>query len=250
MNRGYHRAASLAIAFVTGLVAAPLAHAQSGIDLAWSDCGAYGLAARSFACDTNSGQSVLVGSFVPGVDVPQFNGASGILEILFDTPTISDWWMFNSGGCRYGTPSALSAQFDFTGGVGCLDPWSGAASGGMIYSPGEGGSNVALVRVMASMPASTALVGIEEYYFFKLVLTYSKSTGTGACQGCSDKACIIFDSMQAQVAGGSPPDAWINPIYQDYVLWQPNLLGSCPPEAWHPVATHGTTWGAVKSLYR
>ena len=46
---------------------APVAHAQGGINIAWTDCGAAGQIDRAFACTSNSGTNVMVGSFDPPV---------------------------------------------------------------------------------------------------------------------------------------------------------------------------------------
>lgn len=57
------------------------AHAGQGVNLRWSNClGDGGTFNRNFACDTNAGSHVLVGSFELGQDMLQVSGQECFIE--------------------------------------------------------------------------------------------------------------------------------------------------------------------------
>lgn len=248
MKRGYESLPFLAMGLFALALSASGARAQSGaINLAWNDCGVFGLANRTFACDTNAGTSTLIGSFIPMVDIPQFNGANGVVDVICsESASLPSWWMLQPGGCRAG---ALTAGFDFSGLSSCLDPWAGTAIGGVNFTPGEPVPNRGRIRTSAAMPGSTPLIANEEYYFVALSISRDHSTGTGACDGCTTRACFLFQLMQPTVVGGDPQPVWMAPAVSNITYWQ-GTSGSCPGYNEPPVPVRAKTWGSVKSMYR
>lgn len=220
--------------------------AQGGIDLAWNDCGNNGLASRSFSCASNSGEDVLVGSAITGIDMPQLNAAYAVLDLSSD-PFLSSWWQLDTGGCREG---ALTPGFDFsTGYSSCLDPWAGAANGGTIYGPQQG-PLLSRIRIFCTTPTPTAVLGTEEYYFFRLTLSHVKATGNGSCGGCATKACLVLELIELSDPSLGPDHLTLNtPIFRQYVTWQGGQ-SNCPGVDQTPVPVRASTWGLVKSLYR
>lgn len=228
---------------------AGIASAQSGINLSWTDCGAAGAAARNFACTSNTlTGAIMIASGVAGQQLDQLNGEESVMDLQTNQASLSQWWQLASGGCR-GT-TAISASFDFTGGpFTCLDPWSGGGSGGMQFTPGFEGPNRARIRTVGAIAGSTQITGTDEYYFFKITLLGAKSTGTGACAGCTDGACIVFNSIKLTQPLGVGDVTISTPIVRNFVTWQAGgsgIAGGCPAAT----PTRSKTWGAVKSIYR
>src|SRR5882672_1976806 len=175
---------------------AGIASAQGGINLSWNDCAAFGQLQKNFACNSNGGATnTMYASAVTGVQMDQLNGEASVMDMQTNQAALSSWWQFNTGGCRFNSPSYLSANFDFTANINCIDPWLGGASGGISYSPGFGGPNRARIRTVCAIIGSTAITATDEYYFFKVSFSNQRSTGNGSCVGCTDGACIVFNSI-------------------------------------------------------
>jgi len=223
------------------------AHGQSGINLSWNDCGTSGTFQRNFACDTNSGQQTLVASFVSGVELHQLVGIAAVIDLCTMTPVLPSWWqMKNLGTCR---PNALSVSFDFTAGPSnCADYWQGAATGGISYSMGAAwGFNGARMLVVATIPESgvSTLDGATEYYACRVNIRNDASTGTGSCAGCSEPACIVFNSIELVQPSGVGDYFIASPLMSYHVQWQGNVV-DCP----FVVPARTRSWGQIKSLYR
>ncbi len=227
---------------------AGIASAQGGINLSWSDCGTAGVQGKTFACTSNTlTGAIIVASAIAPVQMDQLNGQESELQLQVNQANLSNWWKLDTGtGCR----SAISASFDFTGGpFTCIDPWAGGASGGMNYVSGFGGPNRAQIRTICAIPGSTAITGTDEYYFFKITILGAKSTGNGSCTGCTDGACIVFESIKLTEPAGVGDYTITTPITRQFVTWQAGgagVTGGCPAAT----PTKSTTWGSVKSLYR
>ncbi|MEO5618820.1 MAG: hypothetical protein ABIS67_13720 [Candidatus Eisenbacteria bacterium] len=223
-----------------------------GLNLSWNDCGSFGTEQRNFACGVNTGVNTMYCSAVTGVVMPQLNGMAGVLHLQVNQALISDWWKIGGTGvapnCRAGT--AMTADFSFIANVNCVDPWQGAAAGGLNYEHGFNGANRARIRTVCAIAGSIAINGTDEHYFLKVTVNNSRSTGTGACAGCSDGACIVFNSLLVTQPAGVGDFLIINPLARRHVLWQPggSTIGGlgCPAQ----VPTRDQTWGQVKSLYR
>ncbi len=230
------------------LLVASASYAQGGINLSWGDCGAAGQASKTFACSSNTlTGAILVASAIAPVPMNQLNGQESEIDLQVNQAALSNWWKLDTGtGCR----SAISSSFDFTGGpFTCADVWAGQASGGMNYTSAFGGPNKAQIRTICAIPGSTAIDNVTEYYFFKVTILGAKSTGNGSCTGCTDGACIAFQSLKLTEPAGVGDYTMTNPIVRQYVTWQAGgagVTGGCPAA----VPTRSTTWGSVKSLYR
>jgi hypothetical protein len=226
-----------------------VASAQQGVNLSWNDCGTAGLLQKNFACNSNTAAGhTMVGSAIIGTDVPQLNGQFSVLDMQTNTLALGNWWQFNSGGCRFNSPSYMSADFNFTTASGaCLDPWGGGAAGGNSYTPGFNGPNRARIRNQCAIPGSTSITGTDEYYIFKVFISNAKTVG--ACNGgCSDGVCIVLNSVLVTQPLGQGNYTASGPITRNYVQFQGGggLGGECPGAT--PTTTR--TWGSVKSLYR
>jgi hypothetical protein len=225
---------------------AGIASAAGGINLAWNDCSPTGLVGKTFTCASNTlSGAIMIASAVAPVQMDQLNSEESEMILQTNQAALSPWWNLQTGGCRTG----VAAGFDFTGGpFTCIDPWVGAASGGMSYDAAFGAPNRARIRTVCAIAGSTGITGTDEYYFFKVTLLGSKTTGTGSCAGCTDGACIVFTSLKLNQPAGVGDYVITNPLVNQYVTWQSggNLGGDCPAAT----PTQNRTWGSVKSLYR
>jgi hypothetical protein len=239
------------------LVFAAPAFAAGFINMQWTDCPpGGGVVNVNNTCTTNSGAvGTLVTSFQPPVDLPQFLGCAGVIDLQTNAAPLNPWWHAEVGGCR---ASKVSVSFDFSSGpFSCIDFWQGQAAGGMDYavpSPGVAAPS-ARIRTIQAVPASgigpifvldpTAQTP-NEYYAFKITISKLLSTGTGACAGCLDKACFVFNSMS--LSQPAPvPDVNLTTGPAQYATYN-NGPGSglCPGAT----PTQKSTWGSVKALYR
>ena len=226
---------------------AGIASAAGGINLSWNDCGAAGTASKTFACTSNTlTGAIMVASAIAPVPMDQLNGEESEMLLQTNAAALSPWWHLETGGCR----SALSASFDFTSGpFTCADVWTGNGAGGLSYDANYlGAPNRARIRTIGAIPGSTAIDDVTEYYFFKVTLLGAKTTGTGACAGCTDGMCIVFTQLKLTQPLGVGDYTLTNPILRQHVTWQTggSLAGQCPAAT----PTQTRTWGSVKSLYR
>jgi hypothetical protein len=228
-----------------------------GVNLAWNTCmGDGGVNSRTFACGANTGSNVLTASFLLDADLNNVSGVELVLDILTTSDPVPDWWHFRDvGTCRQ---NSLTMNVVYADNL-CLD-WAGAQATGGIGSysgdAGPGGWTIdpsALTRhrrlkIASAVPPSAlaSLLANQEYFSANISINNQKTVGTGACAGCSDPVCIVFNSIK--VATPVPAN--------DLTLGAPNTPGS-NIVTWQAavadcqlVPTRNTTWGAVKSMYR
>jgi len=238
----------LATAALTALVTSAV-HAQGGINLSWTDCGSFGTMQKNFACNVNTGASTIVGSAISPDSIPAMVAMAAVLDLQTNQATLSPWFDFSTTGCR---SASLSGDFNFTSSTfSCNDIWNGHASGGIDYGAGVGGPNRGRFRLVCAVAAPLAVDDVTENYYFKVTFNNQKTTGTGNCAGCTDGACIVFNSIELDQNPGVPHavNKFSNPLDRQYVLWQGgggSVDGGCPAA----VPTKNATWGSVKSLYR
>lgn len=230
----------------------------SGFNIFWNDCGSLGgglgVTNKSFACNTNVGTSLLVGSFEPPTTIGNVIGGSATIDLQFATAgSIPAWWQLAAGGCRDGglhLDLGASAQT-------CLDAWQGAATGSVSYLPNFGGS-ASRARINASWWIPEALaVQVSpgnEYFAFKLVLDHTNTVGS--CSGCEVPVCVVLNSVWLYQAPGAGDYPICAPLNADFATWQGGVVG-CPGESAPPppsdcLATPAVrhSWGLMKSLYR
>lgn len=221
-----------------------VAHAQGGVNLRWTNCyGDAGQSLRTFACNTNAGNNVLVGSFEVPWEMPSVSGLEIIVDATAQNPSLPAWWSFrNAGTCRQ---SSLTMNFVVSPtAVNCVDWADGQSTGGIgAYNIGFGAPNKSrLIAAVAVPPTSLAtLFTGQEYFAFNVIINNQKTVGTGACIGCD----VPVDLLLASLKVTTPVAA------NDITLTSPTAAGS-NAAFWQsiPVPTRKETWGAVKSLYR
>ena len=220
----------------------------AGTNLRWNACVLDGgVPNRSFACNTNVGSNVLIGSFVLDTGLEQVDADELVLDLVSATPTLPQWWQLkNVGSCRQ-TAISIAAQ----DGPSCPDPFAFQASMNIAsYVVGTLGPNTARLLSLNAVPSDLAvnLIAGEEYTAARWSINNSKTVGTGACSGCVVPVCILFRSANITTVGNlndtkltMAADAGSN-----FVSWQGgDYLYLC-----YGTPTKNSTWSAVKSLYR
>jgi hypothetical protein len=232
------------------LISSASTASAQGISLRWTNCMADGGTRNAeFACDTNSGQQVLVTSFVLAAPLHQAGSAWAAIDVIAPGATLPAWW--NLRGCRGGSeqmnPGAVSP-------VHCTDPWpSSCADPGGIYSvlPGFPTANRMriLMRRMHCDVFPTLAAGTE-YLGPPLSLSHIATVGSPSCADCSASVCIVLSWVQIDygVIALTLTDPAVSP-HGNIVTWQGAGVapgGSCLATT----PTRRTVWGAVKALYR
>jgi len=268
----------LALSLVAAvLVPAGTAHAAP-LNLAWDQClSEGGVSHKYFACDTDAGYEVLVASFVPQAAMADFSGLTAVISgQTGDFAALPDWWqLYYSGACRQ---TAVSCSFDFLSSpnVSCADPWQGIAVGGIgaYYTAANPSpvdptpSNALQVKLLGALPSPVALAAGAEYYAFKLSISHAKTTGAGACAGCTAGLCLSLTQIDLYPTSGTPvtllPDhGTIGDFYvgTSVVAWQcaegqVSYSGHGPLDFYCngiqgcSVPARNRTWGSIKALYR
>ncbi len=236
----------LLLMFVALVALATPAAAQSGINLAWDDCG--GVSNKNFACASNTATaSKITGSYVAPAGVNQMSGNETVIDFSSQLATLPAWWnVRGTGQCRNG---ALTANVG-TPGTCAQDFWAGNGAGGIgAYNVGFSGSANRARLVMAfAVPADfigPVADGIETYAF-TLQISNTKTVGTGSCADCAAPVCIVFNSIKLTQPVGIGDFILGNPVSgtSNQISWN-SVGGDCVP-----VPTKNRTWGAVKALYR
>lgn len=239
----------LALAALLVVAATPAAWAQGGTNLFWDDCSTGGATDRSFACDGNAGDPfTMVVSVVPPQNVPQLNGVWVAIWAEASDATVPAWWSAGDGQCRQG---AVTGSFDPAANPsGCPDLWQGTANLSVFhFAPGLTGPNSFLLRGAAAVaPGSEVSVVADgtELYVCKIVVTRSKTTGTGNCPGCDVGACLVLVECRLTQPDGAGDFVLSTADVNNWITWQGGGSLQCPGS----VPTRQRTWGAVKGLYR
>jgi hypothetical protein len=248
-----------AVLLLAALLAAAPAHAR-GLNLSWSRCeGEAGSTQnQSFACDTNAGSEVLVGSFKLDNPLTQVSGNEIVIHLISQDDPLPAWWdMKNPGTCR---PNSLTSNtVEDPSDVVCTDWARGNSTGGIAsYStgtpPSMGSIDPSLARrhrvcVMAIAVPPDQLVDLEpdiEYFSFNLVIDHAKTVGPGACGGCTGAVCLVFASINitTPVLGNNFYMSGGTTTGSDWARWQGNGADCAL------VPVKNKTWGEVKAMYR
>lgn len=229
----------------------------AGINLSWSFCEGEGTGShnRTFACASNTGTNTLVASFVLAADLAQVSGNELVIDVLSQTSPLPLWWqMREPGSCRQN-----SLLFNTTANpsdVVCVDWAGGQSTGGIGFYASDPNSSVdpgvlaqhrrIKIALAVAPTALQDLVANQEYFSCNVSINNQKTVGTGACAGCTDPVCIVFNSIKVTtpVAENDVTLGNANTAGSNIVTWQ-GVGPNCSL-----VPTRNVTWGSVKSLYR
>lgn len=251
------------------LAAAPSpAQRQSGVLMRWDQCwGDAGATLKAFACDTNAGTDLLVGSF--SLNAPLSNPVGGFearIRVTSAAPILPAWWGFMTGGCR---TTGLQSFTDPPSGSTQCSSWAGVNPSAVGIAGVIASSNSLQIRVGVSGPTSVALAGEQEYFALALGIRHLKTVGAGSCAGCAVPACIAFENITFEqqpfpivLTNGANGEA------SRFVSWQgstpSDIQTQCTVQAGDRLVcsttfscaaagatnSRGSTWSQVKSLYR
>lgn len=272
----------LCIAALTLLASARPALAATsapGVNLRWDNCyGDGGAWNKNFACNTNVGTQRLVGSFELSEEAPNMSGIELLVELASTGPAYPAWWQFkNVGTCRQ-SAMVFSTTLPANSST-CVDWGAGQTAGGIgSYSVGTNGANHSRLLMAVAVPPSAIpiLNAGQEYFAFSVNIQNTKTVGTGSCAGCLEPMCIFFSS--AKLTDATTPAANLiltrgaNYLGSQYATWQNGypldvVTGVCAGITGGglfcqfratsftcvlatPTNSRGSTWGAVKALYR
>lgn len=244
----------------------PSAPQNYELRLSWDRCAGDGrIVDRTFACDTNTGIETFVGSVVfrDGVGRDSVLGFAAYVDISPAASLVPSWWTTRSAECR---PYALLPDWSGLAGASQCLPWFG--DGTPLGVSGILSSYDRLVLQIAWLLPSgqqADLLPAREYSLFRVRLSHAKSTGTGACSGCTVPTCIGFGRLDLDYVPPGPREV-IAGVGLNTLTWQGGYVADYPTQAWPqppqysyvnvlscttaPVPTRGRTWGLIKTLYR
>lgn len=235
-------------------------------NLSWDRCAGDGrIVDRSFACDTNTGEDVFFGSAVAldGVERDSLVGFTAYVDVTPTTSILPNWWTMRSGECR---PNALLHDWSGPWGASQCLPWFGEGTPLSVSGILSFYDRIVL-QVAWALPAgqSATLAAGQEYSLFRVRLSHAKSTGTGACAGCTVPTCIGFGRLNLDYVLPKPREA-IAGAGLNWLTWQGAYVADYPTRIWPPphqndhvnvlsctvapVPAQGRTWGLIKTMYR
>jgi len=258
-----HALALLALLLTPGL---SLAQPNVSMNLSWDRCAGDGrIVDRTFACDTNTGQDEFVGSvvFLDGVERDSLVDIVAFVDVTPAAPILPNWWSTYSNGCRL---NALVPDWSGLSGASQCMPWFGdgtplGVAGILSYY------DRIVLQLVWALPSGqfASLAPGQEYSLFRIRLTHAKSTGTGACAGCTVPACIGFGRLNLDYVLPKPQEA-IAGTGLNTLTWQGGYVAEYPTQIWPPphqnnhynvlsctlapVTVQGRTWGLIKTMYR
>ena len=231
------------------LAASATLASAAGVNLAWNNCaGDAGVQNITFACNTNTGNRGLVGSFVVDGDIPIVNGNELVVDLQSASAALPDWWQFTTAGVCRQTALSIAAH----NGANCPDMFEGQASMNIAaYQLAKHGlaneARILCVNAVQAAAVVTLFAG-QEYGIARWTITNTKTVGSPSCTGCTVPVCIVFNSasISDDVAASEVRLTTAANPGSNYVTWQGGAGTNCPAA----VPTRNTTWGSVKSLYR
>jgi hypothetical protein len=220
-----------------------------GINLTWGDgCWADNpQTVQTFACDTNTGSFSMTASFSPSYNQAMDNFTARV-DVQTDAAALPDWWQIcTTGGCRGGALTA-TAIVNPPGG-NCVYAWPAGQPDAFVSwgsalccCPGTIAPNRGIALANFGGTPSAVLHPGTEYYAFRLTIDAQKTTGVGACGGCSVPATIVLNEI---VLDAFTIDRLTTPLSNTCLRWQ--AAGTTPCSA---TPVRNMTWGAIKSFYR
>ncbi len=203
------------------------------IHLDWDGCTASATSNRSFACDTDVGEDVLVASYT-AVDLPEpptwFS-----FGVWFQSGSAQpSWWQVYPGGCRASAllvdeaPPATSTCVHFP------SSFFHVTQGSMV----DGASLSGLIQLAQPSPPETLIPG-ETYFLFSMRLQHSHTAGADSCSGCRTPMYVFFRELTLLTATPG-----LSYTFDGFVT--PKATWQVPAG----VPVRNTTWGRIKSQYR
>jgi hypothetical protein len=228
------------LAGVLMVITAGAALAQSGINVAWTDClGGGGTGDKTITC-TNSAtaSNLLFVSFISPNAIPNVGAVDGLVDVQ-TTNTIGTWW----------NPPTTSTRWAGNIGPSTCPGWFDAAPDpALIFGPTLFVINSNRIRlsntiIVAAGEEQPVDAGVTEYLSHVVQLKFSSGTLNNAeCVGGAALACV---SLNVQAPG--VPNTFIqNPSTSQCGTWRGGGGQTCPAAT----PTKKASWGSIKALYR
>ncbi len=265
------RAAALLVLSIV-LSFAPPAHAAGSLRLSWDRCaGSDPVAAKTFACDANTGYEVIYGSisFDDGQDRVAVGGIIAYLDVQVVSTTLPSWWLTRGGECRANALAISADPANLPTGGSCVAWTTAPVLSVFNISEYDDGMNDITLSCVAAPPEGTeiTLPHGQELGVLRIGILRSASSGAGACAGCTTPACIGFGNMRLSFALASGlPDEDLVGSTSSAVSWQGGYVASYAPVPVHqdgsgivtyhghlsctaqPVGTQNRPWGTTTAL--
>lgn len=220
-----------------------------GMNLSWDKCSTTASSGqRSYACDGALGTALsLQGTFRNAVGIPDFVGCSSVIDILFDSPTVPDYWRMlatecNRGALTISNPSSTPPCVT----PGVFDP-NFSGGGFVVQYPAP--NRIRINADWATGPPIPPSITAGLLYPAVNLSLASGADVVNACAGCAAPACIMLESIE--VFGFGPGEDYMitSQDIRQWVAWQGGSIGGagCPPMV-DPIRRG--SWGSIKSLYR
>jgi len=231
--------------------------ANAQLHLTTVDCG--GGQSATWTCTSSTGTAFTVIASVNAPPLTTLTAEEGVLEVAFNNP-VPAWWQSGAGKCR--VAGAFTVAYS-GGAYSCVDYFGTVSSvvGSNSYQIGPDAAsgdpngpidaNRVRIRTLSAVDYDAALatpppaVG-DEIFLFSLSVNKSKTTGTGACAGCLEPACMVFKQVKLNQPAGIGDPVVGTPLNYGYVMLQGSVATDCPSAT--PASR--SSWGQVKSLYR
>ena len=220
--------------------------------MAWDNCPLSGSAVpdKPFTCDTNLGAASLYCAFSLLQPVDQVVGLELVVDVQHSAPIMPDWWRLGPApDCRH---DLLTANIDFSQTDACQDPgFAGALIQDYLITEPRGLPSQARIKAVAYLPSpQTISFGTDTTYdAVHIVLGYDRTVNVNVCAGCTQAACLVFNSVLIRRTKGAPGgDLMITtpgPGTANWATWRSGSGANCLL-----VPVRRMTWGTVKSLYR
>jgi len=239
---------AVALVALAGVAAAPRpARAVPGTWLRWNDCEAAGMGTLVINCVIPVFQRSMFASVGSDSDITQVVGASLVLDVITDSPTLVDWWRLGPGDCRAGK---LGASADLSSGLACVDAWNLEGSGLIqVYGtrPGSGANQARFVATAGVSADSAVTLPAGQTRGIVRVFMFLSDAATSPCAGCSTGACVVLNSVQLVRLPGAPGgDITLSEPAEDgsnYAMWQSGAACVTVPAV-------NRSWGQIKAMYR
>ncbi len=221
--------------------------------MAWDDCPISPGSVNNldFPCASNVGAAALYCAFSVAQPIDQIIGLEIVVDLQHSLPSLPDYWRLGPfPDCRR---DMLSANLNFSTTGACRDPgFAGALVQDYVIGEPRGLQSQARIKSVVYLPSPGTLSVSNDttYLAVRLAISYDRSTGAAACQGCSYPACLVLNSIlvrrTAGAFGGNILLTAPAPGNANWAYWRSVSGGAdC---SMVPVRT--VTWGSVKSLYR
>jgi hypothetical protein len=181
-------------------------------------------AAMGFACNTNLGSQVMTSSFSIDTPMPDFVQLELEMEGMANYPVggdLPDWWKLGDPpDCRTGSAQFIS-DMSTAPQVSCFDWTAGCSYSVFSYTSATA---VADIHAFVVPCEPLYLQGGVEYYVGQVKIRNSKTVGTGACSGCSDR--MTWELYRVKVYGADGRiDVLSDPIPggNNYLTWDSSL---------------------------